>query len=448
MRFLKFFILLTGSVCLANAQDSGTNIITNNSEANGVLGGWPPKNFGKGSQNSTVNSILRGTAKANTTAPTLAQNTTSRPKGSAPKPIARTSQPAPRPTTPRQPLKLPVLPSSDDKPDPISRVDSKLLSTSPLVLPPLPQPIDRLTPVLNDRPPRPPRKRVHSLYTLGAGDTVTFATFERSDLSRTVRIAPDGTVSYLQAIAVSAKGLTVDQLRDKMEIELKKFRRDFKLIVTPQGIQSKEYAVLGRVQQPGTFPIERPITVLEAIARAQGVEQGTIRGSSYALADFDKSFVSRGGRKLDVNMSKLYEEGDMKQNVTLQPNDYVYIASILKKEFYILGAVNNPGLVKITDRLTVASAIALAGGFQNSAYKMKVLLIRGDLETPETHVINVRDILRGTALDQPIKSNDIIFVARRPFDVLERVVDSAITTYVQTLTAEALNRNFTPITGN
>jgi len=33
-------------------------------------------------------------------------------------------------------------------------------------------------------------------------------------------------------------------------------------------------------------------------------------------------------------------------------------------------------------------------------------------------------------------------VAQRPFEILERVLDSAITTYVQTVTAEAINLQF------
>ena len=139
------------------------------------------------------------------------------------------------------------------------------------------------------------RKRPRTLYTLGPGDLVTFATYDRTDLKRSVRIAPDGTVSYLQAVAVNARGLTVDQLRNRVQEELRKYKRDIKIIVTPQDLQSKEFAVIGRVKKPGSFTLDRPTTILEGIALAEGVEIGTIRGSAYGLADFGRSFVS-GGR--------------------------------------------------------------------------------------------------------------------------------------------------------
>lgn len=48
-----------------------------------------------------------------------------------------------------------------------------------------------------------------SRYTLGPGDTLNFSVYDRADLAQeNVQIAPDGTVSYLQAVAVRAQGLT------------------------------------------------------------------------------------------------------------------------------------------------------------------------------------------------------------------------------------------------
>ncbi|MDF1754301.1 MAG: SLBB domain-containing protein [Verrucomicrobiales bacterium] len=459
-------IALSGFAIAQEKSDPVAGIITNDSEATSVLGGgWPPQNFGKKAGNSTVNEILRGTEqkltisdpvkesiKKNSTVKPVSEKLLAQNSGPVPKPELtpkpEPSKPKPKPA-PIEEIKLPSF-ATEPKQTQSALLGEKKEST-PLILPPLPAVVDAITPAISAntvRKPRPPQPRVKSAYTLGPGDTVSFSTFDRGDLDRTVRIAPDGTVSYLQAVAVNANGLTVDELRDRMESELQKYRRDFKLIVSPQELNSKEFAILGRVRTPGSFPLDRPTTVLEGIALAEGVEVGTIRGSAYGLADFGRSFVARKGRKLDVDFSKLYYEGDLAQNVYLQPNDYLYVASILKNEFYILGAVNNPGRVKMPDRVTVAKAIAMSGGFQNEAYKMKVLVIRGDIHNPTVQVVNVRDVLRGNALDIPVENRDIIFVSRRPFEILERVLDSAITTYMQTVTAEAINIGYTPLIGN
>lgn len=478
---LVFFLiaLIAGSVLSAQeVPDPFAAVIEKDNEATSVLGGgWPPQNFGKRAGNLAVTDRLDGSKdvglkikdsmttplnlpvkKAN---PVLVAE--SAPKNLAPTPatnvladLVPATTEVMTPVPPKKEIEKPafVLPTLPDekKNEPVTKqVGSTLIKTpAPAaevdpILPSLPEIQDLVTPgikVASSRLPRPESNRVPSLYTLGAGDTVTFAAFDRSDLTRTVRIAPDGTVSYLQAVAISAKGLTVDELRDRMESELQKYRRDFKLIISPEELGSKEFTILGRVQEPGTFPLTRPTTVLEGIALARGVEVGTIRGSAYGLADFCRSFVSRDGRKLDVDLSLLYHEGDLSQNAQLQPNDYIYVASLLRNEFFILGAVNAPGRVKMPDRITVTKAIAMSGGFQNEAYKMKVLVIRGDLEEPDVEIVNVRDVLSGSAQDIEVKAGDIIFVARRPFEILERVLDSAITTYVQTVTSEAINIQF------
>ena len=283
-------------------------------------------------------------------------------------------------------------------------------------------------------------------YTLGAGDTLNLSVYDRADLAReNVQIAPDGTISYLQAIAVRAKGLTLDQLRTKIEEQLAQYQKNVKVIITPSGITSKEFSIIGRVKKPGSFILDRPTSVLEGISLAEGIQIGNVRGSAFELADFERSFVSRNGKKLSVDLARLYYEGDFSQNAYLEPNDYIYVASNLDNEIYILGEVREPGRRKMPVKLTLAQAIGEAGGFAETAYQIKVLLIRGSIHHPETQVVNVKDILQGKVKDIALQNRDIIFVSKRPFELAERVLDTAIGTFVQTVTAEALNQNYNPI---
>ncbi|MEM6279942.1 MAG: SLBB domain-containing protein [Verrucomicrobiota bacterium] len=282
-------------------------------------------------------------------------------------------------------------------------------------------------------------------YTLGAGDTLTFSIYNRPDLLReNVQIAPDGTVSYLQAVAVRAEGLTLDQLRDRIEEKLSVYQ-DARVIVSPVSVASKDFAIIGRVRQPGTYTLDRPTSILEAIARAQGMQVGNVRGSAFELADLERSFVARNGRKLDVDLARLYFEGDFSQNAFLEPDDYIYVASALENEVYVLGQVNNPGRRKMPAKLTVAQAIGEAGGFAEYAFRKKVLLIRGSIHSPETHIVDMRAILHGQAKDIPLENRDIIFVRERPFELVERALDEAIFTFVQTVTTETLNQNYNPV---
>jgi len=285
-----------------------------------------------------------------------------------------------------------------------------------------------------------------SRYTLGPGDTLNFSVYDRADLAReNVQIAPDGTVSYLQAVAVRAQGLTLDQLRSRLEEELSKYQKNVKVIITPSAVASKSFAIIGRVKKPGSFVLDRPTSVLEGIALAEGIQIGSVRSSAFELADFERSFVARKGRKLDVDLARLYYEGDFSQNAYLEPDDYIYVASSLDNEVYVLGEVRDPGRRKMPVKLTLARAIAEAGGFTDAAFQMRVLLIRGSIHQPTTTVVNVKDVLQGRVADIPLENRDIIFVSKRPFELAERVLDNAIITFMQTVTAEAMNQNYNPI---
>src|SRR5207248_928474 len=85
-------------------------------------------------------------------------------------------------------------------------------------------------------------------------------------------------------------------------------------------------------------------------------------GSPEDAADLRRSFVIRSGQFLPVDFYRLLKEGDMSQNIYLQPDDFVYLPSAAAREVYVLGGVTQPRAIPVSDRLTLAGAIAGAGG--------------------------------------------------------------------------------------
>jgi protein involved in polysaccharide export with SLBB domain len=164
--------------------------------------------------------------------------------------------------------------------------------------------------------------------TLGPGDSLNLGLYGQPELARAeVSIGPDGRISYLEAADVMASGLTVDELRGKLDQELAKYRRAPRTLITPVAFRSKRYYMLGKVMTKGVYVLDRPITVLEAIARAHGLENGLIDRNVIDLADFSRSFLARGGRRYPLNFEKLFQEGDLSQNIAIEPGDYIYFPS-------------------------------------------------------------------------------------------------------------------------
>ena len=282
-------------------------------------------------------------------------------------------------------------------------------------------------------------------YTLGAGDILSLSLYGHPELDRSeIFVRPDGTLGYLQASNVRAEGLTIDELRGALETELVRYYRHPRVIVTPVELRSKRYVLLGKVVDKGAFTLEYPITLLEAVARARGIETGLFEQYTVELADLPRSFLMREGKRLPIDFSKLFLEGDLSQNVEIEPNDYVFFASANVNEVYVLGLVGSPGVLGFTPQLTAVGAITVRGGFGKGAYSGRVLVVRGGLAGPERFVVDVNAVLAGRTKDFPLLPKDIVFVSAKPWKFAEELLDSAIGTFLQTMTATWTARNVDP----
>lgn len=268
--------------------------------------------------------------------------------------------------------------------------------------------------------------------TLGAGDMVNITMYGHPELERKqVALAPDGHLTYLQAQNVMAQGLTLDELRDKLDAELGKFYTHPRVIVTPEQFQSRKVYVLGKVVKKGMVNYDRPLTLLEAITEAGGLETGLFQQNTVELADLGHSFVSRKGERLKVDFEALFSRGDFSQNILLQPDDYIYFPSANNNEVYVIGNVRSQGTQGLLAQSSVTSAITLAGGFTTRAFRDRVLVIRGSLEKPQTFVVDMNAVLNGRAKGFRLQPNDILYIADKPWARAEELLDLAITTFLQ-----------------
>lgn len=153
----------------------------------------------------------------------------------------------------------------------------------------------------------------------------------------------------------------------------------------------------------------------------------------------------RNGKRVPVDLEKLFQAGDLSQNTALEPGDYLYFGSGAIKEIYVLGEVGVPGPIAYNANLTVISAIASRGGFNNRAYKSRVLVIRGSLTRPEKFVVDTWATLDARATDFKLQPKDIVFVAARPFIKAEELLDLAATAFIQSAVTAWAGQNVGPI---
>ncbi len=281
--------------------------------------------------------------------------------------------------------------------------------------------------------------------TLAPGDGVNITVFGQPTLARNeMVIRPDGRISYLQAQNVMAAGLTIDQLRETLNAELRRWYKNYRVIVTPYTFQSRKIYILGKIVKKGAVNLDRPMSLVEAVSEAGGLETGLFQQNTVELADLGRSFLVRGGKRVAVDLEALFLRGDMTQNIPVQPDDYLYFPSANANEIYVLGNVKMQGTQGLLAHTSVHSAIAQAGGFTPLAYRQRVLVVRGALTKPERFVVNMNEVLAGREKGFRLEPKDIVFVADRPWAKAEELLDTAITAFLQSAVATWTGANIGP----
>lgn len=273
-------------------------------------------------------------------------------------------------------------------------------------------------------------------YRLGAGDVLSIQLYGLPETLRPeVTVGPDGTITYLSAIGLNVRGRTISETRIRLEETLLTQYRRPQVIISPVALVSKSYTVMGMVKRTGIFPMPQPLRLIEAISRAGGTISGLFDRRYVDLADLERSFLLRGGKRVPVNFAKLMLQGDMTQNVPLEPGDYIHIASALANDYYVLGAVRKPGREGFTEGASVMSAIAKRLGFQDGAFREHVLVVRGSMDDPEVFVVNTDAILKGNREDFLLKPKDVVYVSNRPWRKAEDILDNAVSSFLEAATA-------------
>lgn len=108
------------------------------------------------------------------------------------------------------------------------------------------------------------------LYRVGASDQLSIRVLPDPAIERTVRVRPDGYFSLDLIGDVQAAGKTTSEIAAEVEARMQEYRQSPSVSVSLEGPLSNAVAVMGEVNSPLLFPLERDTRVSEAVARAGG----------------------------------------------------------------------------------------------------------------------------------------------------------------------------------
>ena len=192
-----------------------------------------------------------------------------------------------------------------------------------------------------------------SEYRFAPGDQLDLRLYGFPEHDRTgVKVDPSGCVSWLGLEPLPVSGQTVEAVRAAFEQQLKPLFRYPRVICKPRLLVGHRYHLLGKVVDRGSYPLDRPLTLLDAISRARGIETGLQNGTTIEIADFNHSFLIRNGQRIPIDFQALIQGGDLRYNIHVWPGDLIYFPSALSSEIYVLGNVPLPrcsGLCWVND---------------------------------------------------------------------------------------------------
>lgn len=146
-------------------------------------------------------------------------------------------------------------------------------------------------------------------YELGSGDKLRVLVFDEEDLSGEFQVDGSGMVSMPLIGQVLAEGRTVRELEAAIADSLRgRYLRDPQ--VSAEVLEFRPYYILGEVNRPGTYPYTSGLTVMNAVATAEGY---TYRANQRVV------FIRRAGEDREKQYS-------LSSSTMVRPGDTVRIA--------------------------------------------------------------------------------------------------------------------------
>jgi polysaccharide biosynthesis/export protein len=175
--------------------------------------------------------------------------------------------------------------------------------------------------------PPPPPPPVEPDYRIGPDDILMITVWKEETASGEVVVRPDGKITLKLGDEIVAAGLTTDELRKKVEEQIKKFYEEPIPAVQVQvkAILSRKICILGAVNKVGCYPLTGPTTVSQLISMAGGLLEWAKKKEIQVIS---ATLKDKTGQPLayKVNYEEIEKGRNLaKNNIELRPGDQIIV---------------------------------------------------------------------------------------------------------------------------
>ena len=260
------------------------------------------------------------------------------------------------------------------------------------------------------RPPAP--TQFTATYKVGPNDVLGIKVFGEEELSNKYTVDTDGSITFPLIGRFHVGGRTTREVEEGLTRALvPDWLKRGQVSVEIAQYRSRSIFVIGEVRNPGRYSIEGPMTLLEVIANAGST---TATASNTIIVQRYKDGLAatvaapalpgddRSAEVLRISLEDL-REGRLSANLLLQDSDTIIVPPA--ERIYVSGFVKTPGSYILRSGMTVAQAIAEAGGLSERGSSRGIKIVRKDPKGREVEI--------DAKMSDPIRPNDLIRVRQR-----------------------------------
>lgn len=159
-------------------------------------------------------------------------------------------------------------------------------------------------------------------YKINPGDILRIDVWNEESLTRESAVSPDGYISFPLAGSLKMGGNTVTDNEAALSEALGKYLKDKPTVtVTVQQLLGNKIYVIGKVNRPGEYPINRPTDVMQALSVAGGLNTFAAESKILVLRRINT------GEQISIpfDYSDVKAGEDLQSNIVLQSGDVVVV---------------------------------------------------------------------------------------------------------------------------
>jgi polysaccharide export outer membrane protein len=215
----------------------------------------------------------------------------------------------------------------------------------------------------------------------------------------------------LLKVRIKAAGMMATELENAIAEALKTEEILVNPLVTVTVVEydSRPISVIGAVRRPITFQAAGRVTVIDALARAEGLTPDA--GPEILLSIPPSGDTSRQASLSRIPVRRLIDDADPSLNLVLTGGEEIRVPEARK--IYIVGNVKKPGAYPVRDGSedTMLKLLAMAEGITAYASKQAYIYRQGGEGQPRVEiVVALNKVLERKLEDIRLAPDDILYI--------------------------------------